>query len=242
MVWRSTSPPVGVVNNEVHPLPVVRDRLPFRSRSTLVGLGLAAPAQKLDHGRHEPVLTTRAISLGRPELLAPPVDVDGRPADVSRAGIEVEVLPCDAEHFGDAPALQEQQRHRGAEAVVRHGREQRPRLIAVEREARRIGDPQRLDGPYRVPDERAHLHGLVDHLGQGLAMMPDRPGAERERELRLPLRHRPVVELADRQVPERLLDAPDPVRRLGPRRRADGLAVHVVQPPLGQHPDRVQPA
>ena len=154
------------------------------------------------------------------------------------AGVEVEVVPRQPEHLGDAPSLKERERHGRAESVVLHGGQQRPSLVPLQCHTARLPDPDWLDGAYGVAHQRAHLHGLVDDLGERLAMVPHGPRRQLGDQLRLPLRDRPVVEILQRQIPEHALDAADPI--LGPRRRPHVLLVHVVQPPLGQAPDRPQ--
>jgi hypothetical protein len=160
---------------------------------------------------------------------------------VGDAKVEVDVLPRQAEHLRDSPALQEQQRNRSPKPMLSDRHEQGPRLVPIERHATRVGDPKRLHRPHGVPHERAHLHRLVDHLGQRLSMMAHRPGRQRASQLGLPLRDDPVVELDHRQLAQGGLDLADAILRLGPRRGPHRMAMHVVQPPVRQPPDRAQP-
>jgi hypothetical protein len=73
------------------------------------------------------------FGLGRPELLAPPVDVHRRPPDLGGAGGQVQVLARQADDFGHAPPLQEQQCDSGAQAVVLSHGEEGGQLVAFER-------------------------------------------------------------------------------------------------------------
>jgi hypothetical protein len=130
----------------------------------------------------------RAGGLGRPELLPAPVDVHRRPAELRGPGIEVQILPGEPEHLGHPPPLEEQQPHRGAEPMIPHRPQQGPRLVPVEGPAVRLTDPQRLDRPHRVADERTDLHGLVHDLGEHLAVMAHRPRRKRPAQPSLPLR------------------------------------------------------
>ena len=57
------------------------------------------------------MLTASGIGLGRAELLTSPVDVHRRPTNPGGASVEVEVLPGKAEHLGDPPAWEEQERN-----------------------------------------------------------------------------------------------------------------------------------
>jgi hypothetical protein len=144
---------------------------PRGGRPLLVLYFLPLPEQGDDRG-HEPMFAAGAFGLWWPELLAPAVHVHRRPPHQSGAGVEVHVLPGQPQHLRDPPALQEQQRHGGPEAVVPGGGQPRPGLVPVEGHPVRVGGPQRLDRPDRVPDQRAHLHRLVHHQGERLAMVP----------------------------------------------------------------------
>ena len=98
-----------------------------------------------------------------------------------------------------------------------------PGRALVERDALRLTDPDRLHLPHRVPDERTHLHRLVHHLCQRLAVMTHRSRRQRPGERRLPLGDDPVVEIDHRKLTPRLLDPPYPILGLRPRRRPHRL-------------------
>jgi hypothetical protein len=156
----------GRREHEADRLAAVGVLLPLRGHGPFLVLHLLAAAEHRRDGGHQPVLTASAVGRGRTELPASPVDVHRRTAHAGSAGVEVEVLPSEAEHLGDSPALEEQEGDRGAEPVIDNGGEQRLHLVRLQGRPLRVRYPQRLHGSHRIPGQGPELHRLVDHLGQ----------------------------------------------------------------------------
>src|SRR5262245_54759362 len=127
--WRRTRPPGWVGKNQADRLPAVGDLGPPGRRLPLLVLHLPGAPEQRDDRRHQPMLTLGALGLRRPELLAPTIHVDRRPQHERGPRVEVDVLPCQAQHLGYPPTLEEQQCHGRTEAMIPCGGEQRPDLV-----------------------------------------------------------------------------------------------------------------
>ena len=86
-------------------------------------------SEQFDDSWRQVVRAGRTRVLGRAEHHADFVDVDPGATDDRHPCVEVEILPTEAERFGDPPALHEQQRDDGAEAIVRRRPDQVARVV-----------------------------------------------------------------------------------------------------------------
>src|SRR6478609_9345733 len=107
--------------HQLHGCTVVGVRLPGGAGGESFGYLCCAPASEgVDDTGKEYVGSFGAVRLRWAEHTPGAVDLDDGAADDGggRIGVEVKVLPCEAESFGYAPALEEQECHGGAVACA----------------------------------------------------------------------------------------------------------------------------
>ena len=158
-----------------------------------------------------------------------------RPPDVSGPGIEVEVVPGEAEYFADAPALAEQQRDRDPQADRRCGGHELASVSGTQRTTvLHAHRPGRVHQVERVGGDQSDLDRLGEDLATGLATAEHGVRSKPIQQRRLPRRQYLWSDVDDTRAAEFV----DEVRNrlpVGRERRLSNLVTsNRLEPPVAQ--------
>ena len=128
-----------------------------------------------------------ALRLRRAKDRADAVNVDGRAPDRRRAALHVEIGPGKPEHFGDPPALDDENGDRSAQPFACRSCDQPASFLSRESTRIRADHPRRLRAVDRVRQNETKFDGLAENLAKRHPRIGNRLGREASSKLsRLP--------------------------------------------------------